>query len=180
MTKATVTGRFVGGNLFEADENGKHSACVVLDDGQEDIITNIRDEAVKSKWPGKKPAGLTDWTVREGDDEEYEASFERFYINPKCNSKNPPKTVRKVEGVIESVDSSVIYPGCHVAVSVNAYCMDANKDKGMKACVSLGLGNVMFLRDGERLGGGSNAEDDFADFESEVESLDDLFVDDAA
>lgn len=171
-TKVTVTGRFVGGALFEANEDGKHSACIVLDDGENEKVEAIRDNAIKNKWGSKVPRGLTDWTVREGDDEEYEASFDRFYINPKCPAKSAPKTVIRVAGKIEQVDEDIIYPGCYVAVSVNAYGMDANTEKKMKASVNLGLGNVMFLRDGERLGGGSNPEDDFGDFESEMDGGD--------
>jgi len=169
-TNITVKGRFIGGALFEPNEDGKHSACIVLDDGEDSKIEDVRDNAIKNKWGNKVPPGLTDWTVREGDDEEYEASFGNMFINPKSSGKKAPKTVVKVDGVIEAVDDTVIYPGCYVAVSVNAYCMDANKEKKMKACVCLGLGNVMFLKDGERLGGGSNPEDDFEDFESVVDN----------
>lgn len=168
-TKATVTGRYVGGSLFEQNDDGKYSACIVLDEGQEAKIEAIRDAAVADKFGKKIPAGMADWTVREGDDEEYEVSFERFFINPKANAKNQPKTVIRTGGKIEEVGDETIYPGCYVAVSVNAYGMDADPKKKMKACVCLGLGNVMFLKDGERLGGGSNPEDDFAEFESEFE-----------
>lgn len=182
--KTTVIGRYVGGGLFEArDDNGKlkHSACVVFDDpNQAKKIKAIRDAAIEEKWKGKTPGGLTDWTLREGDDPEFEASYEKFFINPKCNPKNAPRTVIKRDGVLESVDEldGVIYPGCYVAVSVSAYCMDADKDKKMKACVCLNLGNVMFVRDGERLGGSSNPEDDFDGFESELDDgFDDLLGD---
>lgn len=167
QTQVTVTGRYVGGSLFETNDDDKYSACVVLDDGQEVKIEAVRDAAIADKWGSKVPKGLTDWTVREGDDEEYEASFERFYINPKCPAKSAPKTVCRVNGRMDPVGAEVIYPGCYVAISVNAYAMDANPEKKMKASVNLGLGNVMFLRDGERLGGGSNPEDDFSEFESE-------------
>lgn len=175
-TQVTVTGRYVGGSLFEPNKDGKYSACIVLDNGQEVKIEQARDAAINDKWGSKKPRGLVDWTVREGDDEEYEASFERFYINPKCPGKKAPKTVTRINGQIQTVEEGVIYPGCYVAVSVNAYGMDANDD--MKASVNLGLGNVMFLRDGERLGGGSNPEDDFDGFESEFnDDFDDLLGD---
>lgn len=179
-SKTTVVGRYVGGSLFDTNDDGKYTACVVLNDGEDQKIKAIRNAAVTEKWGEKKPKALTDWTLREGDDEEYEASFGRKFINPKANAKNQPKTVKKIDGVLEAVGDETIYPGCYVAVSVNAYGMDANKEKNMKACVCLGLGNVMFLKDGERLGGGSNPEDDFADFATEAsndidDDLDDFF-----
>jgi len=179
--KTTVIGRYVGGSLFEVNDDGKFTACVVLEPGQDTKVEAIRDAAKAEKWGNKQPSKVTDWTVREGDDPEYETSFGSFYINPKASAKSQPKTVIKRDGVLESVDDGVIYPGCYVAVSLNAYCMDANPEKKMKACVCLGLGNVMFLKDGERLGGSSNPDDDFADFESETDGFDvDAFFDNAA
>ncbi len=174
MTQTTVTGRYVGGSLFEVNDDNKFSALVVLDDGQEAKIEKIRDLAIKEKFGDKKPAGLVDWCLREGDDPEYTASFGHMFINPKGGERNPPKTVMKVNGVLTSVGPETIYPGCFVAISVNAYALPANTEKKMKACVCLGLGNVMFLRDGERLGGTSNPDDDFAEFESDVDDLSDL------
>jgi len=47
----------------------------------------------------------------------------------------------------------------------------ATLKRKLKACVCLGLGNVLFLKDGERLGGPSNPDDDFADFESEEDGF---------
>jgi len=180
--KTTVIGRFVGGALFEANDDGKYTACIVLEPGEEKKIEAIRDAAKQSKWGSKQPSKVTDWTAREGDDPEFETSFGNFYINPKAGAKSQPKTVIKRSGVIEAVDNSVIYAGCYVAVSVNAYCMDANPEKKMKACVCLGLGNVMKLKDGERLGGSSNPEDDFDGFESEDDDfdIDGFFEKDAA
>ena len=85
----TVTGRFVGGGLFEprSKEEGKdarYSACVVLDDGENEKIDKLIMFVKKDKWGTKVPPGLQTWGVREGDDPEFEASFEipfRF-VNP--------------------------------------------------------------------------------------------------
>ncbi|MBL4898686.1 MAG: DUF2815 family protein [Colwellia sp.] len=170
--KATVKGRFVGGGLFEArDDNGrmKHSACIVLGDGEDRKIKTIIDNAIAEKWGNKKPAGLQDWGVREGDDPEFEASFGQLFINPKANEKSPPQTVIKRNGVVEAVteEEKLIYPGCYVAVSVSAYCMEADPAKKMKACVCLNLRAVMFTRNGDPLGDSVNAENEFADFNSE-------------
>lgn len=54
-------------------------------------------------------------------------------------------------------DPEALYAGCYVRLNVGAYAFD-NKMKG----VGIGLNSVMFVRDGERLDGGSG--DASADF----------------
>jgi len=56
------------------------------------------------------------------------------------------------------------YPGAIVRVSVTAY----GTETGGSRTIAFGLNNVMFVRDGERIGGGSKAEDDFADYKDET------------
>ncbi len=58
-----------------------------------------------------------------------------------------------------------VYSGCYARVSVNFYGYNAAGNKGI-AC---GLGNVQKVEDGERLGGGSSAEEDFEFEEVDVE-----------
>jgi len=177
QTQVTVLGRFIGGGLFEArqgDEDAvpKFSACVVLEDGEEKKIEKIRDIAVKEKL-GSKPGKYVDWTVREGDDPEYDASYEKFFINPKA--QRAIKTMIKRNGVAEPVskEDDIIYPGCYVAISVSAYAYSANPKKRIKAGVTLNARGVMFWKDGERLDDYMNAEEEFGDFESEVKEDDD-------
>jgi hypothetical protein len=56
------------------------------------------------------------------------------------------------------------YPGAIIRVSVSAYATD----KGGSKTVAFALNNVMFVRDGERLGGSSSADDDFGEFATPV------------
>lgn len=68
-----------------------------------------------------------------------------------------------------------MYGGCYCIAQVNAYAWEyTEKGKVMKRGVSLGLMNLMKVRDGERLGGGKriSAEDAFADVEVEASSDD--------
>lgn len=174
ITKATVKGRFVGGGLFEArgEDSLKYSACTVLDEGEEAKIEEIVENAIKNKWGNKKPKGLVIWGAREGDDEEFEASFEKMFINPKSGTK--PQTLVKVDGVYQKTDKEegIIYPGCYVAVSVNAYAYDGDKEKNIKPGVTLNLRAVMFMKDGERLGDSVDAEEEFEGFDSEIDDDD--------
>lgn len=57
----------------------------------------------------------------------------------------------------------VFYPGAFIRVSVNAYGTETGGGK----TVAFGLNNVMFVRDGERIGGGSKADEDFANFKDD-------------
>lgn len=190
-TRATVTGRFVGGGLFEPrldpknkDKAPKFSACVVLDEGQAAIIEGIRDVALEEKFGNKIPKGLQDWTVREGDDEDFEASFGKMFINPKMsNNKNkePKRVYRDESGSHVSVEQSddIIYPGCKVAISVNAYAYSGDQGAGIKPGVTLGLRAVMYTGEGERLDDNVNVDNEFDGVEAapiEVEDDDDFLA----
>ena len=63
-----------------------------------------------------------------------------------------------------------VYSGCYARVSINFYGFNAAGNRGI-AC---GLGNIQKIADGERLGGGSTAEEDF-EFE-EVDVNDDFLA----
>lgn len=185
-TKTTVTGRYIGGGLFvpRADPNNpekmRHSACIVLDEGEPEKVEAVVKQAIADKWGGKPPAGLQVWGVREGDDPEYEASYDEKFINPK--STKAPKVLVRTDGVYKEtgIDDGTVYPGCYVAASVEAYGYDGSKKDNIKPGVSLNLRAVLFRKDGERL-------DDYMDADSEfggVEAADptdvaDDFLDDS-
>ena len=77
-----------------------------------------------------------------------------YFIN--ANSTTPPQIVdRAVQPIL---DRGEVYSGCYARVSLNFYAYNANGNKGI-AC---GLGNIQKVRDGEPLGGRSNATDDFS------------------
>ena len=180
-TVTTVIGRFVGGGLFEprSQEEGKdprYSACVVLEDGEGAKINKIIETAKKEKWGNKKPAGLQTWGVREGDDPEYEASYEHDFINPK-SSRKPQTLVKRDNVFVEvTVDDDLLYPGCYVAVSVEAYGYDGDKSKSIKPGLSLNLRAVMFRKHGERLGDYVDAENEFEGYDSDCEDDDDFLA----
>ena len=58
-----------------------------------------------------------------------------------------------------------MYSGVYARVSINFYAFNTNGNKG----VACGLGNIQKVRDGEPLGGKTNAADEF-----EATSEDDL------
>jgi len=166
-------------NLFEPRSiNGsepKYSVSLIIpkDDTQQlEVIRQAIENAKerdKHKWGGKIPANLKlplrDGDLERPDDEAYANSY---FIN--ANSAKPPAVVGlhkdAATGKAIRLTEEEVYSGCYARVSINFYGFNAAGNKGI-AC---GLGNVQKIEDGERLGGGSSAEEDF-DFE-EVEDDD--------
>lgn len=97
---------------------------------------------------GKLP--LRDGDIDRPEDEAYADSH---FFN--ANSRQAPQVVDK--NVQPILDQSEAYSGCYGRISVNFYGFNNNGNRGIAA----GLGDIQKLRDGESLGGRSNAEDDF-------------------
>ncbi len=129
--------------------------CVLLFPKTTDLtaLRAAADEAIKAKWPGKRPANLRD-PFRDGDSKELDGYAGHVYL--RVRSKQKPGVVdASVQPILEPGE---IYAGAYVRASVNAYAYETNGNRG----VAFGLQNIQKLADGERFGGGgSKAEDDF-------------------
>lgn len=163
-------------NIFEPKSiNGsdpKYSVSLIVSKDDKQQVETIKKaisnaiEAGKTKLAnksGKVPANLKT-PLRDGDedrpdDEVYENSY---FIN--ANSTAAPMVVGSekdsVSGKAIRLDETEVYSGCYARVSINFYAFNTNGNIGI-AC---GLGNIQKVADGDRLGGGSSAEEDF-DFE---------------
>ena len=138
----------------------KYSVSAIIPKSDTETIEKIKraiEQAKKdsvSKWGGKVPANLK-LPLRDGDIDrpEDEAYADSYFFN--ANSKQAPQVVDK--NVQPILDQSEVYSGCYGRISVNFYGFSTNGNKGIAA----GLGNIQKLRDGESLGGRTNAEDDF-------------------
>lgn len=114
-------------------------------------------EEGKGKFGGKVPnkaaikLPLRDGDIDRPDDEAYADSY---FIN--ANSNTAPQVVDK--NVNPILDRFEVYSGIYARVSINFYAFNSNGNKGI-AC---GLGNIQKIRDGEPLGGRTNAADDFS------------------
>lgn len=122
-------------------------------------IKNAIEKGINEKWNGKKPANLK-IPLRDGDEERPDDPvYENCYFF-NASSKNKPQIVDADLNPIMSQDE--FYSGCYGRASINFYPFNVSGNKGIAA----GLNNLQKLEGGERLGGGSSAEDDFAeDFE---------------
>lgn len=164
-----ITGkvRFSYANVFEptAMQDGqtpKYNVSIIISKSDTKTVEAIKKaieaakEAGKSKIAdknGKIPVNLKT-PLRDGDEERpddpaYENSY---FIN--ANSERKPGIVDRDLNPIMSHDD--FYSGCYGRASINFYAFNVNS-KGI-AC---GLNNLQKLEDGERLAGGSSAEEDF-------------------
>lgn len=156
-------------NKYAPDGNadaGKYMTNVLIPKDEKETVKAIKQaiEAAKkagitSKWGGKEPKNL-DLPLRDGDTEkEDDTTYENcHYLNAKSNTR--PGICDKNRNPI--TDEEEIYSGVYAYVSVSFYPYDKNGNRGI-AC---GLNNIMKFKDGERLGGRTSAENDFADIDS--------------
>ncbi len=112
--------------------------------------------------------------IRQGDEKEHLNGFGAGTVFFKCKSKRrPPVVGPDRETPID--DPEAVYSGCYARLNVTpfAYGEPPNpKQKGGKGC-SISLNSVMFIRDGERLDGTSNAAEDFGEIDPEAGGTDD-------
>ena len=168
--KVIVPCRFSYLHCWEPDSvNGgdpKYSVSAIIDKKDTKTINAIKaaiEQAKKdsvSKWGGKVPANLKlplrDGDIDRPDDEAYAGCY---FFN--ANSRQAPQVVdAKVKPIL---DQNEVYSGCYGKISVTFYGYNSNGNRGIAA----GLGNIQKLKDGESLGGRSNAADDFQTEEDE-------------
>lgn len=168
-------------NIFEPKSiNGsdpKYSVSLIIDKNDTDTIEAInqaienvkeRDKSKLANKAGKIPSNLK-LPLRDGDEDrpDDEAYINSYFVN--ANSKNAPAVVGtekdKATGKAIPLYEDDVYSGCYARVSVNFYGFNTNGNIGI-AC---GLGNIQKIADGERLAGGSSAEEDFEFDEVDVE-----------
>ena len=172
-TKVVIPCRISFANIWEPKAiNGgdeKYSVSCLIPKSDKKTLARIQKavEAAKEdgktrKWSGKIPPNLKlplrDGDIDRPDDENYE---DCYFLN--ASSKDAPQVVdRKVNPVL---DPMMVYSGCYCNVSVNFYAFNANGNRGVAA----GLGNIQFVRDGERLSGKASADADFDALEDDDE-----------
>ena len=145
----------------------KYSVSLLIPKNDKETINAIEkaiDAAIEEgigKFGGKKPnKAAIKLPLRDGDIERDDEAYKgHYFIN--ANSVTAPQIVDKAVKPI--LDRSEVYSGCYARVSISFYAFNSNGNKGI-AC---GLGNIQKIRDGEPLGGRSNASDDFTSLEED-------------
>lgn len=150
-------------NRMDENAKAKYSASILIPKEDTATLQKVRDaqeaaaqEGVASKWKGKRPANLK-LPLRDGDEERPDdPSYAGcYFLNATSNNKPGIVDLSRQE----ITDESQVYSGCYCRFSLNLYPFDVNGNRGVAA----GLNNIQKVGDGERLGGGSRAEDDFDD-----------------
>lgn len=163
MAKEALTPRFRASypNLFTAklnELNGKEEFSVVaLFDNTSDLkdLRRIVDEAITEKWPDpkKRPGNLRlpfrDQGERAKDVDGKKvlpAGYKAGHVFITLKSNKAPAILDQ-SGKTRITDESAIYPGCYLRASVRAAAYDTKGNKG----VSIYLGNIQKMADGELL-----------------------------
>lgn len=178
LTKV-VTGkvRFSYVTVFEPramaeGDTPKYSVCILIPKSDTKTVEKIKaaieaaKEAGKAKLAdknGKIPSTIKN-PLRDGDDERSDdPSFEGMYFINANTTRKPTIVDKNLETIMSKDD---FYSGCYGRASLNFYAFNV-QSKGIAA----GLNNLQKLEDGERLAGGSSADEDFG---GENEWADDL------
>ena len=164
-TKIVVPCRISFANIWEAKSiNGsdpKYSVSCLIPKSDKKTLAEInaaieaaKEEAKGKKWGGKIPANLKlplrDGDIERPDDENYANCM---FLN--ANSSDKPGIVdRQVNPILDPMQ---VYSGCYCNVSLSLYGFNSNGNRG----VACGLGNIQWLKDGERLSGKADAASDF-------------------
>lgn len=164
-TKVVVPCRMSFANIWTPKSiNGseeKYSVSCIIPKSDKVTLEKIQKavEAAKEdgkarRWNGKIPANLKlplrDGDIDRPDDEAYADSY---FIN--ATSKDAPQIVdRKVQPI---EDQMMVGSGDYANISINFYPFNANGNRGVAA----GLGNIQFVRSGERLAGKAAASSEF-------------------
>lgn len=145
----------------------KYSVSVLIPKSDTETVNAINlaiDAAIEegiAKFGGKKPNKATiKIPLRDGDVERDDEAYKgHWFIN--ANSTTAPQIVdRAVKPIL---DKNEVYSGCYGRVSLNFFAFNSNGNKG----IATGLGNIQKIRDGEPLGGRTNATDDFTTLDDE-------------
>jgi len=176
-TKIVVPCRISFANIWEAKSiNGsdpKYSVSCLIPKSDKKTLAKInaaieaaKEEAKGKKWGGKIPANLKlplrDGDIERPDDENYANCM---FLN--ANSSDKPGIVdRQVNPILDPMQ---VYSGCYCNVSLSLYGFNSNGNRG----VACGLGNIQWLKDGERLSGKADAASDFDAVEDDADVLND-------
>jgi hypothetical protein len=100
--------------------------------------------------------------------EEPDETYKGCYKFSAKAKRQPGMVYPNLQPVAKEEIENVFYPGAVVRVSISAY----GTETGGARTVAFGLNNVMFVRDGKRIGGASKPDEDFGDFADQSFSRD--------
>jgi len=177
-TKVVIPCRISYANIWEPRLNedgtpGKYGVALLFDKKDTALIDKIQHAIQAAITEGKTKLANANGVVpkniktplRDADEEglDDEAYQGMMFLNA-SSTRKPQIVDRSVNPIL---DREEVYSGCYCNVSVNFYAFNVGTNKGVAA----GLNNIQKVRDGERLAGGSSAEEDFDALDGEDEDF---------
>ncbi len=174
-TKIVIPCRISFANIWEPKSiqgsEPKYSVSCLIPKSDKTTLAKInaaveaaKEEAKGKKWSGKIPPNLKlplrDGDIERPDDDNYAGCM---FLNASSTDK-PGIVDRQVQPILDPMQ---VYSGCYCNVSLNVYGFNTNGNRGI-AC---GLGNIQWIKDGERLSGKADAASDFDSVEDDAEVL---------
>lgn len=126
-----------------------------IDAAIQQAINEAREKGIQL--PPMPAIPIHDGDGKKQSGEEYGAECKGHWVFT-ASSKNKPEVVDA--NLQPIISPTAIYSGCYGRVSLRFYPYNSAGRKG----IGCGLGNVQKLRDGELLGGGTTAKEDFGRF----------------
>jgi hypothetical protein len=176
MSKKVVIRGVLGSNIFRANEEyaegNPYNAQIILERDEAKKLDDARKELLKEALGGKERA-VKNHLLRKGDDEQYEQTFDKHFIN--CRSKKSVDCFLKHGSVLTKLSqeeaTQYFYRGAHVALSLSVLYLPARVTANGKIPEQV-VGKpiaLVFVKHGERMGEDFlPAASDFEGFESEV------------
>lgn len=149
----------------EGQSEAKYSMTVLLPKSDSATMSRItqaleaaRQQGIQSCWNGlnvqAQPSIYDGDGLRPKDQTPFSPECKGHWVI-NCSSKRKPQVVDANGNFI--IDESAVYSGCYGRVSLDFYPYSNTGGKG----ITIQLGNVQKLADGDMLGGGATAEQDF-------------------
>lgn len=126
----------------------------------------------QATWGGSVPKANFKLPLRDGDAEREDEAYKgHYFIN--ASSESAPEIVERDGGgqIVPITDKTRVFSGVYARVSVRFYAFNKNGNKGIAA----GLGNVLWVADGESLTGRESAEREFSDLDDAEEGGSPMF-----
>lgn len=157
-------GRVSYPSVFQVNDfDGKRNYQVtLLFDKSADLsdMKALATKVAKEKWGDQMPENFRS-SFRDGNKKNQPEYEGMTYITFKAQESRRPQVVGPDLSAIVEQDGS-FYAGCFAKVSYSCYAYEKKGNVG----VAFGLNNVQKVRDGDRLDGGSSADEDFEALEA--------------
>lgn len=158
-----IQGRIVGGSPYYAKgvkktQEGKdiqeYVLQVIIDKDTVERVEKLMADVQAEVWP-HGAVGLNSYGVYFGDNQDYEYTYQKYYIRPRAYGSQTTLVwhpVRK-KYLPALPDDNLFYPGAYVYVLISVFCFEPGSRQSFKPGMTLQWSSVCFWKHGERLYG---------------------------